>query len=237
MRRAEHKPSGRGDERGRAILEAALAVFREKGFERATMRQVADAAHVAVGAAYYYFPSKEALVFAWYEQIQERHAASFKPTGELQERIRLALVTKLDLLKEHRPLLSALFQFAAIKDHPLSPFSEGSRSVRASAMSVFEAAIGSEVSDALLKDLVVRSLWLAHLGLILFFIHDEGEAAKTYALAGRMADGFAKVCALLSLPFAGPFVAPILEALLEAELLSSPGIENPGVLTQTEKPR
>ena len=31
------------------ILEAALAVFRERGFEHATMREIAKAAEVAVG--------------------------------------------------------------------------------------------------------------------------------------------------------------------------------------------
>src|SRR6202044_2561994 len=52
------------------ILEAALGVFRERGFERATMRDVAAAAGVAVGAAYYYFESKDAIVMAFYERSQ-----------------------------------------------------------------------------------------------------------------------------------------------------------------------
>ena len=35
------------------------------------MREIAAAAGVAVGAAYYYFDSKDALVMAFYEQAQE----------------------------------------------------------------------------------------------------------------------------------------------------------------------
>ena len=34
------------------------------------MRDIAKAAGLSLGAAYYYFPSKEALVFAYYEQNQ-----------------------------------------------------------------------------------------------------------------------------------------------------------------------
>jgi AcrR family transcriptional regulator len=44
------------------ILDAALALFREQGFDAATMRGIAERAEVATGAAYYYYPSKDAIV-------------------------------------------------------------------------------------------------------------------------------------------------------------------------------
>src|SRR2546430_4815442 len=56
------------------ILSTALDLFRRSGFETATMRDIARAADVATGAAYYYFPSKEAIVFAYYDQVQRTHA-------------------------------------------------------------------------------------------------------------------------------------------------------------------
>ena len=45
----------KSDETRSRILEAALSVFRERGFENATMREIAVEAGVATGAAYYYF--------------------------------------------------------------------------------------------------------------------------------------------------------------------------------------
>src|SRR3984957_17112632 len=67
----EKKPALLKSEATRArILESALSVFRERGFEKATMREIAAAAGVAVGAAYYYFDSKDALVLAFYERAQ-----------------------------------------------------------------------------------------------------------------------------------------------------------------------
>jgi len=65
----------KSDETRTRILEAALLVFRERGFDKATMREIAAEAGVAVGAAYYYFDSKESLVMAFYGRAQgQMHA-------------------------------------------------------------------------------------------------------------------------------------------------------------------
>ena len=65
------RPSAPKSESTRAlILASALAAFRERGFERVTMREIAADAGVALGAAYYYFDSKDAIVTAFYEQAQ-----------------------------------------------------------------------------------------------------------------------------------------------------------------------
>src|SRR5947207_13778872 len=68
----------------RKILQAALDLFREEGFDDATMRAIAARAGVATGAAYYYFPSKDAIVLAFYEQscaeMQPRIAAALDET-------------------------------------------------------------------------------------------------------------------------------------------------------------
>ncbi len=53
------------------ILEAALELFRERGFAEATMRDVAARAGVATGLAYYYFESKDAIVLAFYQRAKD----------------------------------------------------------------------------------------------------------------------------------------------------------------------
>src|ERR1700679_2669849 len=50
------------------ILDAALELFREQGFDTATMRGIAEHAGVATGAAYYYYPSKDAIVMDFYQR-------------------------------------------------------------------------------------------------------------------------------------------------------------------------
>ena len=47
--------------RRRSILDAACHVFGDKGFELATVEAVAEAARVAKGTVYLYYPSKQAI--------------------------------------------------------------------------------------------------------------------------------------------------------------------------------
>ncbi|HWP30608.1 MAG TPA: TetR/AcrR family transcriptional regulator [Fimbriimonadales bacterium] len=54
--------------RRRQLLDAALKVFSEKGYEEATMKDVSEKAGVAPGLLYHYFESKEILLM---EVVQE----------------------------------------------------------------------------------------------------------------------------------------------------------------------
>jgi AcrR family transcriptional regulator len=47
-----------------AIMDAAIAVFRERGYEGTTIPAIAERAGIAQGTLYNYFPSKEKLLFA-----------------------------------------------------------------------------------------------------------------------------------------------------------------------------
>jgi AcrR family transcriptional regulator len=58
-----------------AILDAADAVFLERGFAQATTRQVAAAAGTSIGSLYRFFPNKEALLVALAERYSQRMQA------------------------------------------------------------------------------------------------------------------------------------------------------------------
>ena len=51
----------RGKQRVAQLLQAAAAVFAEKGFEGATMTEIAARAGAPIGSLYQFFPAKEAL--------------------------------------------------------------------------------------------------------------------------------------------------------------------------------
>jgi AcrR family transcriptional regulator len=57
------------------VLDSALALFRERGFHETTLRDIAAHAGLSLGAAYYYFKSKEAIVGAYYHYVQHQHLA------------------------------------------------------------------------------------------------------------------------------------------------------------------
>lgn len=89
-RRAAVEPRRRpGKERVAALMEAAAAVIAEKGYEAATMAEIAARAGALVGSLYHFFPNKEALaevLIQRYSEIIERafdvideRAASMKP--------------------------------------------------------------------------------------------------------------------------------------------------------------
>src|ERR1700693_3508397 len=52
----------RGKQRVAALLQAAAAVFAEKGYEAATMTEIAARAGAPIGSLYQFFPAQEALV-------------------------------------------------------------------------------------------------------------------------------------------------------------------------------
>src|SRR5437867_13381861 len=86
------------------ILSTALELFRKSGFDTATMRDIASSADVALGAAYYYFPSKEAIVSAYYDQVQRIHAEMTRDEGKgksgLRERLGVVVPFELEILTE-----------------------------------------------------------------------------------------------------------------------------------------
>src|SRR5438309_6138740 len=136
------------------ILATALDLFRKAGFETTTMRDIARAANVATGAAYYYFPSKEAIVAAYYDQVQRLHAEKARDGLEgragLRERLGVVMHLKLEILKDDRMFLGALFRYTGNPDHPLSVFGKGTQSQRSHSVAVFQQAMaGTNVSEEL----------------------------------------------------------------------------------------
>src|ERR1700730_11781438 len=93
-------PAGKAEETRARILTAALDLFRRQGFAETTMREIATEAGVALGSAYYYFDSKEALVMAFYEQASNEMSipieAGLAGAKGLEGRLRAILDVKFD---------------------------------------------------------------------------------------------------------------------------------------------
>ena len=93
----------RKEARPAELLEAALALFVEKGFAATRSEEVAKAAGVSKGTLYLYFPSKEELLKAVIQHflgteietgIQEAAAAD-GPTAEVMEKLLVAWWTRI----------------------------------------------------------------------------------------------------------------------------------------------
>src|SRR5688500_7782035 len=90
------------------ILDTALELFRERGFEQTKMREIASEAGVATGAAYYYIRSKEDRVMAFYLRTtgaaREGFAQVLESTKDLRKRIRGMIEFKFEQFAGHRQL-------------------------------------------------------------------------------------------------------------------------------------
>ncbi len=95
------------------ILESGFLIFAEKGIEKVTMNDIAEAAEIGIASLYRYYPSKPAVVLAvgawvWDEFSKENR----KKQSELQttdqtgaEMFDFYLESFLDLYREHKDLL------------------------------------------------------------------------------------------------------------------------------------
>ena len=207
------------------ILRTALDLFRSRGLEVTTMRDIARAAHVATGAAYYYFPSKEAIVFAYYDRVQRLHAEKvreeWKGNSMLRPRLGILLHSKLDILKDDRRFLGALFRYTGDPSHPLSVFGKGSQTQRAQSVELIGEAISTPGLTEESRQLLPPILWLAHLGMVLSLIYDESEGQqKTHKLVDAVLDLLVQAIELTNLPlvrsFVQPFQAKVLHLMQDA---------------------
>ncbi len=123
-----NKTSPKKSELTRAkIVDAALELFMEKGYDKTTMRAVADRAGVSIGNAYYYFDSKDALIQGYYALLQREFEAKVGPilATETDFRSRLAqtLLVWIDNARRYHGFAGNFFRYAAQPSSPLSPFS------------------------------------------------------------------------------------------------------------------
>jgi len=221
--RRDHATSPSGDETKARILEVALGLFQKRGFDKTTMRDISAACELSLGAAYYYFPSKEAIVFAYYEHTQEEHRrltrAAYAKTTDLRERLGVAMHGHIGLISRDKKLLGALFKSVGDPDDALSVFSNDSAKLRASAVAIFDEALEGQSLPEDLRPLLAQALWALHLALILYFIHDPSpKHAKTTALIDGALDFGMELLPFLGLPFAASARARLRRLLEDAGL-------------------
>lgn len=210
------------------ILETALRLFEERGYDKTTMRAIAQEAGVSVGNAYYYFASKEHLVQGFYDRLAAEHAeaalAAMRGVGDLGERIRLVLTTWLDAAAPYRSFAVQFFKNAADPSSPLSPFSAESAPARALVIGLHREVLeGANLRyDAEIGRIIPELLWLHHLGIVLFWVHDRTPGAeRSRRLAERTASSVARAVRLSRFKVVRPLVREA-DAMVREFLITEP---------------
>lgn len=222
-------PQRQGSEHTRRqILDTALALFRERGFEATTIRDIAGRAGLSAGAAYYYFPSKEALVAAYYAFVQQEHLGrarqAFAGAADLRDRLRAAFHTKIDIVAGDRRLLRALFRYGGDPDHPLSWFGPATRDERRMSMNVFAEALAGERLPDDVREVAPTLLWTLHMGVLLYFLYDDSAGQRRTRALIDAAVGFAvDMKRIATSPLLRPVRRRAMSILRDAGLLFEPG--------------
>lgn len=212
------------EETRRQIVATALKLFRERGFDETTIRDIASRAGLSLGAAYYYFKSKEAIVGAYYDYVQHEHLTrardAFTRERDLRGRLRAALHVKVDIMREDRRLLRALFRYGGDPDHVLSWFGPATHEQRQLSIRVFAEAIADERLPDDIRDAAPVLLWALHMGVLLYFLFDTSpDQRRTRKLIDAAVDFVIDVKRLATSALLRPVRRRVMGILRDAQLL------------------
>ncbi len=215
-----HPPAKKSVETRSLILETALELLTERGYEATTMRAIAEEAGVALGNTYYYFRSKEHLIQAFYDRLHEQHRETCMPIMEREHTMkgRLLAVMRQILanMEPYHQFAGVLFRTAADPHSPLNPFSPESESVRKESIEWYAEVLKgtkTKVPADLARELPTL-LWLYHMGVVLFWIHDRSaKQVKTWRLMEHTVEIIARMISMASLPLMYPLRKSTLQLL------------------------
>lgn len=177
--RKRGRPAGRtaeGEATGRRLFETAITLIAERGYEAATLRDVAATAGVSPALLYRYFPNKRSVVLALYDALSEAFARELDamPSARWRERFVFALELSLHVMGPHRVTLRALapVMIGSTED---GVFAGNAVSSRDRVMKAFQQTVtgASDAPDGALAESLGRLLYLGHLCVILWWLLDR----------------------------------------------------------------
>ena len=179
--RKRGRPSGETAQGAAArdrLYATAIQMIATRGYEATTLRDIANQAGVSVGLLYRYFPSKQAVVIALYDELSAKYArqAAAMPPGKWRDRFLFALNASLDVLRPHQMALRALTP-VLVGDPEENIFSPRTAFSRLRVQEVFERAV-VESDDAPSQPLSLalgRLLYLVHLAVLLWWLLDKSS--------------------------------------------------------------
>ena len=216
--------ASKGEQTRALIMETALEMLRERGYEQTTMRALAARAGVSLGNAYHYCRSKEQLIQAFYARTHDEHmaasAALLEREHDLKTRLLEVMRAKIATIEPYHQFAGILFKTAADPKSHLNPFSDESKAVREESVALFAEVVNG--SDARvhkeLRSELPYLLWLYHMGIILFWIHDSSpKHRRTYRLIEITVDLLVKLIAIASNPLMRPLRKATMKIMSELQ--------------------
>ncbi|SNT29173.1 TetR/AcrR family transcriptional regulator [Rhodococcoides kyotonense] len=202
------------------VVDTALRLFREDGFQATTMRRIADEAGVSLGNAYYYFAGKDDLVRELYMVIQREHRDLALPAivegASLADNLATVLHRGIDVMAPYHAFGGSFLQLALPTKSSSSPFSDESSDARSMAIDLMRTALTAsrQKLPKSLDDSLPTLLWTTYLAVTLHWVTDSSDdQARTRALIDGLVPVVAKAVRLARLPVARGLVTDVADLL------------------------
>ena len=190
------------------LTETSLRLFKAKGYEKTTMREIAKEAKVSLGSAYYYFQNKEEIVLFFYQSSLEKTLSYaeqiFAQHKPLEQQLADFFEAKFKELLPNRNFLKVLSRSALDHSNPTSPFSEQNRPIKEKIINILDNAFqedGLKVGKEI-RPILGSLVWYLQMGLLLFWLHDESpNQTHTKALTDKLLKLLFTFLGFSSLPF------------------------------------
>jgi len=184
-RRAQSKEAIR-----KRIVNAALALFRTKGFDATTTKAIARKAGIAEGTVFNYFKSKEDIALLFFEQEVDQAIASVRDNprlrkAPLEEKLFALVHSQLEFLAPHERFIGAAFIHALKPASQLGIFSHRAQELRhryvGFVQELFEESLPKRHQSPL-SWVAPDAFWIFYLGALLYWLHDSSPG-KQHTLA------------------------------------------------------
>lgn len=202
------------------LYASALRLIAERGYGATTLRDIAAEAGVSVGLLYRYFPSKQAVILALYDELSAAFArqATAMPAGRWRDRFVFGLQVSLRVLEPNRVALRALIP-VLIGDAQDGIFAASAAFSRLRVQGVFERAVlqATDAPKSPLAAALGRLLYIIHLAVLLWWLLDRTTGQRaTRALVALAHQILPSLALTLRVPLVRRFVISADELVREA---------------------
>lgn len=176
------------------ILEAALQLFRDKGLEQTTTKEISRKAGIAEGTLFNYFKTKEDLALYFFQKETEDLIRWFRADARLQkapltEKLFAIIHRQLEYIEPYEDFIGAVFYRSLQPSSTLSPLSLESQELRLKYLRfIREILADAEKKNEIpwVGDLGAYAVGLFYVGIVTHWLHDDSRGKqKTLALLDR----------------------------------------------------
>ncbi|AFQ42727.1 TetR/AcrR family transcriptional regulator [Desulfosporosinus meridiei] len=155
------------EERRQDILEAALNIFTEKGYNGSTTAEIAKAAGVAEGTIFRHFATKKELLIAVLKpKILTGIISLDKEQEDPVEFFRCFLKNRLELIKENDGLVRFMFAEAQYHDEVREALSNG---ILGDGINIVKPWFNKGVEEGVFKPIPFPAMMRSFMGMVLFY--------------------------------------------------------------------